>query len=87
MNSENAVWIVQKTGEKSAQINDWEKKTMNSTNWTNQKYKNIYAYSYKYLKGKEKVQTEDWRKKQCYSYCNYHATWTNQKYFNFYTFT
>ena len=36
---------------------------------------NIYAGSYKYLKGKKKVQTEDWRKKKRYSYS---ATWTNQ---------
>ena len=27
------------------------------------RYNNIYAGSYKYLKGKKKVQTEGWRKK------------------------
>ena len=27
-------------------------------------YNNIYAGSYKYLKGKKKVQTEDWREKK-----------------------
>ena len=46
-------------------------------------YNNIYADSYKYLKGKKKKkeQMEDWRKnkkKKNYSYCSYSATWTNQ---------
>ena len=46
-------------------------------------YNNIYAGSYKYLKGKKKVQTKDWKKekkkkKKACSYYSYSAAWTNQ---------
>ena len=46
-------------------------------------YNNIYADSYKYLKGKKKKKNrwkieEKTKKKKNYSYCSYSATWTNQ---------
>ena len=39
-------------------------------------YDNIYAGSYKYLKGKKSTNRK--LKKKSYSYCSYSATWTNQ---------